>query len=97
MFTAEKQYMKTRQVSIDTAGEGEGGAVRWESSTDLYTPGVKQTASGELRGSTGRSARCSVLTWRMGRGNGRAVQERGDTHTLMGDSRSRTAETSTAL
>jgi len=44
------------------------------------------TASGKLRGSTGSSAWCSVMTWGWGGGTRREAQEGGDVSTLMADS-----------
>ena len=47
---------------VDTVGEEEGGT-NWEIRFDMFTlPCVKQIASGNLQGSTGSSARYSVMT-----------------------------------
>ena len=83
-----------KQTSTDTAGKVR--RARWTGRVALHCTHY-QAWNRQLQASTGRSARCSVVTLRMARGNGREVQERGDTWTLMGDSRSCTAETNTTL
>ena len=48
-----------------TREEGDGG-MDWESWTEIYIlPYVRQTASGNLLHSTGSSALCPVVPWRV--------------------------------
>ena len=72
IWNLEKWYWRTywqgrnrdrrRERTCGHGREGEAGT-NWESSIDVYTlPCVKQIASGKLLHSTGRSARCSLMT-----------------------------------
>ena len=62
---------------VDTEGEG-GGRMNWEIRIDVYTlPCVKLIASGKLLHSTGRSARCSVMTRWVGWGVGERSKREG--------------------
>ena len=63
---------------LEDMGRGKGKLGRSESGMDIYTlPNVKQIASGKQPHSTGRSAPCSVTTWRggIGRVGGRSKRE----------------------
>ena len=80
---------------MDTVGEEEGG-MDWESGPETYTsPNVKQRASEMLI----QGAQPSALEQpRVARcGEGREVQEEGNTHILMADSHCCMAETNTTL
>ena len=57
---------------MDAVGEGQGGMSR-ESSIDIDTPSCVKHDWGKLLYTTGTSAWCSVMTWKVGR----VVGERG--------------------
>ena len=94
---------RKRDAEADNGLEGvrvgrRGWVGQTESSTDIYIPCAKQTASGKLVCSTGSSPRCSVMTWRgdMGGMLGRLMRE--GILVLRADSHSCTiAETNTTL
>ena len=63
---------KYADIENGHVGTGEGEAkINWESGTAIYVlyilPCVKQRASGKLPYSTGSSAPCSVMAYRVGR------------------------------
>ena len=78
--------------------EEEGGCMNWEVSIDIYTlPCVKQTANRKVRGTTGSSVQCPVMTEKVGMGVGRKIQEGGDICIPTADSQCHTGETNTTV
>ena len=107
MWNLEKWYRRTyfqgrsRDTDVENRLQRGKERVGWSGRrVNIYTlPREKQIAGGELLSSTGRSARCSVMTERVGWGwlGRKEVQEGGDICTLTVDSHLCPAETNTTL